>query len=260
MRPLVVTAGLLAPLLLGASAAVHTKHPAPESARVEVQISLCDDPDHIVRALDLRTSGAAFETWLFDDTRLTLFGRGVRFRLRVGARDAELTLKAATDDCTALRGGHIPADQGKCEYDLHGERIGSAVSLRRTFDANTAHELLAGRLALSEALSPAQVRYLDETLHLWPLPGDIRPLGPIKVQSYRTHGGTRYDVDISYLPDRERYVEISRKVAYAQAAPSHAALDKVLADAGVAACTDQSAQAGNKLRSLLPPTAPGAKS
>jgi hypothetical protein len=259
MREFVITAGLFALLVPDASAAVHTKHPAPESARVEVQVSLCDDPEHIVRALDLRTTGAAFETWLFDDTLLTLFGRGVRFRLRVQARDAELTLKAAIDDCTSLQAGQVPTDQGKCEYDLHGEHIGGAVSLRHNFDANTAHDLLTGKLALSQALSPAQVRYL-ETLQLWPLPGGIRPLGPINVQSYRTHGGTHYDVDISFLPHGERYVEISRKVAYAQSKPSRAALDKALDDAGVAECTDQSAQAVNKLRSLLPPTAPGAKS
>lgn len=242
-------------VLAGASAFATAENPGAPGARIELQVSLCDEPDHIIRALGLRPSGEPLEIWLFDGPALALFERGVRFRLRVGARDAELTLKAATGDCTSLRADAL-ADQGKCEYDVHGERISSAVSLRHNLDSSIAHELVAGRTALPQTLSPVQIRYLDETLHLWPLAKDTRPLGPIEAQSYSTSSSPRYDVDISRLPDGERYVEISRKVPYAQAARSLVALTKALAVAGVTACADQSAQAVNKLRSLLHPASP----
>jgi hypothetical protein len=88
---------------------------------------------------------------------------------------------------------------------------------------------------------------------LWPLPADIRGLGPIEVQRYR---GKPYDVDISTLPDGTRYFEISRKVALVDAPRARENLEADLVRAGVTACADQSAQAEKKLRSLLV-TSPG---
>ena len=131
-----VFSGLFPALLLfGAGAAAGAKPIDPQQARVEIQIGVCDEPEHIVRALDLKPRGAPVETWLFDDAGLALFGRGLRLRLRLSERDAELTLKAAIADCKSLSVAHVPADQGKCEYDVHGTIINSAVSLRRSLDA-----------------------------------------------------------------------------------------------------------------------------
>jgi hypothetical protein len=257
-----VCAGLfLALLLLTPGAAAGAQPIDPQDARVEVQIGVCDEPERLVRALDLQPRGAPVETWLFDDAGLALFGRGLRFRLRVSERDAELTLKATIADCRSLSVAHVPASQGKCEYDVHGATINSAVSLRRSLDTTTAHALIAGNLALPNALSPAQVRYLDEILHAWPLPADIRALGPVRTQSYRA-SAPRSDVDIARLPSGERFIEISRKVAYADAESANVKLSRALAQAGVGVCTDQSAQAINKLQSLLrqPVVTPPAKS
>lgn len=237
-------------LFFSAGAAAGAKPIDPQDARVEIQIGVCAEPEHIVRVLDLQPRGASVETWLFDDAGLALFGRGMRFRLRVSERDAELTLKAAIADCKSLSVAHVPTDQGKCEYDVHGSTVNSAVSLRRSVDTTTAHALVTGNLALTNALSPAQVRYLKEVLHAWPLPADIRALGPVRTQSYRA-AAPPSNVDIARLPEGERFIEISRKVAYAQTERANAKLRLALADAGISACPDQSAQAINKLRALL---------
>jgi hypothetical protein len=85
---------------------------------------------------------------------------------------------------------------------------------------------------------------------VWPLPDGIRRLGPMQVQTYRTAGGL-YDVDISHLPNGERFAEISAKVAQPDVASKTEMMKAKLQRAAVEMCVDQSSQAANKLRSLL---------
>jgi hypothetical protein len=237
---------LLALAVLGAQACARPP-------QVEVQIGLCAQPAAAVRALSLRPRDEPLQVWLFDDPDLTVFARGLRFRLRVSGVDSELTLKVANRSCDEA----IPAHDGKCEYDMHGDAVTGAVSLTRALDAAQTRDLLSGRLPLADAMSPAQIAYLRDIVKAWPMTEKVRPLGPIGVQRY--HGkpfGTSYDVDISTLPGGARYVEISRRGPVADAQRLRAKLQADLVRAGVAACEDQSAQAANKLRALLA-TSPG---
>jgi hypothetical protein len=244
------TAWLVLASLLAASVATAKGTHGPAAQQVEVQISLCSDPDEVVRALGLEPRDTIRETWLFDDAALTLFERGLRFRVRATDSGTEITLKAAVDHCTGVSPALVPAKVGKCEYDMHGDSLTAAVSLSTRLYESTAKRLLAGRLALADALSATQVRYLTEAVKLWPLPPDLRQLGPINVLAYRARDRP-YDVDVSRLPSGERYVEISRKVALADAVAARKSLDNDLARGGIAVCADQSAQAVNKLRALL---------
>jgi hypothetical protein len=240
---------LFAALLAAAPLAFGKSNHASGPAQAEIQIALCSEPDQVVRALDLVPRGDVRETWLFDNSALTLFDHGLRIRLRATDGAGELTLKAAIDDCANVPRALIPAKAGKCEYDVHGDTVTAAVSLTSRLAASVTKGLVAGRLPLAEALSPAQARYL-QTAKLWPLAADLRPLGPAKVSSYRGRE-MPYDVDVSRLPAGERYVEVSRKVALADVAAARTTLDNDLARSGVTVCVDQSAQAVNKLRTLL---------
>jgi len=222
------------------------------ATRAEVQVGLCAPFDQIERALQLRPDGGPVRVWLFDDAALTLLGRGVRLRLRVAGNHAEFTLKVGNQDCGRLAPGAVPPKSGKCEYDLHGTTLTGAVSLTRRLTGKAKDGLVAGRAAPGELLSKVQIDFLREVAGFWPLPPQLRALGPIEARAYRTPDHS-YDVDVSRLPGGERYVEISRKVPAADAAAAKSALDATLARAGVAACADQSAQAVNKLRSLLRP-------
>jgi hypothetical protein len=216
---------------------------------IDLQVSLCGAPDQVQQALQLRRHGAPTQVWLFDDTGLSLLGRGLRLRLRGPAGEAnELTLKAAEQDCGKLPA--LPSGEGKCEFDRHGEKIGSSLSLTTQLPPQRAAALVAGQLPLAEALSPAQADLLRRLPGAWPLPAGLRALGPTQVTSYRTRDKA-YAVDISELPGGERFIEISRKVALADASRAQARFDADLAKAGVAVCADQSAQAANKLRALL---------
>jgi hypothetical protein len=222
-----------------------------KEARAEVQIGLCAPADRIVRVLDLHPGGAPVTVWQFDDAELTLFGHGLRLRLRVGEDGRSVfTLKVADQDCARLDPGLVPAAEGKCEYDAYGTRLAGAVSLNRRLSAETTSDLLAGRLAPAQVLSPSQVRYLRQAAGIWPLPPGLRGLGPMQVRTYHT-AGRRYDVDLSQLPWGEHYAEISRKVPVADAGPARAAMESELSRAGVEMCADQSSQAIDKLRSLL---------
>ena len=245
---------VLAVLAAPVAAAAATKPDPPLQA--EIQIGLCGNAEQIGHALGLRPRGAATDVWLFDDAALTLFGRGVRLRLRAGEARPELTLKVADQDCAGIARELLPPDEGKCEYDLHGERLAGAVSLSRRLPrtreagASAARELVAGHASLERALSAAQIRYLRSLGGLWPLPPDLRALGPIALTAWRT-ADKGYDVDVTRLPAGEIFVEIATKVPVADVTPARAALGDYLAQAGVEACADQSAQAANKLRALL---------
>ena len=219
--------------------------------QAEIQIGLCSPADQIVHALDLRPRGSPIEVWQFDDAALVLFGRGLRLRLRM-AEDgrSEFTLKVADQDCARVDPGLIAPGEGKCEYDVYGTNAVGAVSLTRSLDAKSTNELLAGRIVPAQALGVSQIRYLRETIGIWPLPSGIRALGPMQVRTYRTKS-KHYDIDISRLPGGERFAEISRKVPLSDAMPTKKAMEADLSRAGVEMCADQSSQAGSKLRSLL---------
>jgi len=222
-----------------------------KGTQAEVQIGLCAPADRIVQALDLRPRGAPITVWQFDDDALTLLQHGLRIRLRVAADgSSELALKVADQDCAHLDRRRVPQGEGKCEYDVYGASTAGAVSLTRILSARSTSELLAGRLAPAQALSQSQARYLRQVVRVWPLPHEIKALGPMQVRRYRTKDHL-YDVDLSRLPDDERYAEISRKVPLAGAARAMGVLEGDLVRAGVAMCADQSSPAADKLRNLI---------
>ena len=219
--------------------------------QAEIQIGLCASADQIVQALDLHPRGTPIKVWQLDDDALSLFARGLRLRLRVAADGrSEFTLKAADQDCARVDPKLIPPGEGKCEYDVYGTRTAGTVSLTHSLGAKSTNDLLTGRIALAQALSLSQIRYLRETLGIWPLPLGIRALGPMQVRTYRTKGKL-YDIDISQLPSGEQYAEISRKVPLTDATRTKDLMEADLARAGVEMCADQYSQAGKKLRSLL---------
>ena len=217
--------------------------------RAELQILLCEPVDVLERKLALRPRGAAYETWLFDDPTLFLVNHGMRLRLRVRAEGSELTLKVAAQDCHALAPGLVPRREGKCEFDVHGGKLEGVVSLTRSLTSGATRELLGRRTPVAQALSAAQSRFLREVTGVWPLPADLRPLGPIANRVYVTKGQA-YDVDITTLPDGARYAEIATKVALADIETARRSLESHLANAGVNVCSDQSGQAAAKLKRL----------
>jgi hypothetical protein len=218
--------------------------------RAEIQVALCGPPERIVQALDLHPTGPPIEVWLFDDAGLTLFARGLRLRLRVASQgSAELTLKVADQDCERIAPGALPPAEGKCEVDFYGTSAAGAVSISRSLDAASTTGLVAGRVPVARALSAAQARYLREVVGIWPLPTDVRGLGPIRVRSYRA-GNSHYDVDLSSVANRAQFAEISQKVPLAQAPRAMQDLLAHLSRAGVEVCTDQSSPVEDKFRAL----------
>jgi len=225
--------------------------PGARGARAEIQLGLCAPTDRIVQTLALRPGGTPIKVWLFDDAALTLFGRGVRLRLRVAVDGrSEFTLKVADQDCTRLERDLVPTGEGKCEFDVHGASMAGAVSLTRHLSVASTKELVAGRMAPAQVMSPAQTRYLQDVVRIWPLPSGVRALGPMLLRTYGTPG-KRYDIDITQLPDGAEYAEISRKVPAADATRVQATMEADLSRAGVEICADQTSQAVNKLRSLV---------
>jgi hypothetical protein len=221
---------------------------AQAAPRAEIQVGLCEPTASLETKLAMQPRGAPYETWLFDDPALTMLGHGLRLRLRAKGGNDELTLKVAKQDCRTLPREAVPKGEGKCEYDVYGESSDGAVSIRRTLDAAATRDLLARKVDVTTLLSNAQVRYLRDVVKVWPLPKDLRPLGPIANRVYRS---SRYDVDVSTLPDGTRYAEISDKVRLPKANAERDALVRYLAKANVEVCADQAGQAPAKMKRLL---------
>jgi hypothetical protein len=219
--------------------------------RAEVQVGLCSEPDKIIPALGLEPAAAErLEVWYFDDPSLGFFGHGLLFRLRIKDRQSELTLKVAHQDCAQVPPTLIPYHEGKCEYDLHGTEMTGAVSLNKALDDRTREELVAGRVPLSQVLSAAQIRYLQEVAHAWPLASGLERLGPAHVDSYRNPNRSLV-VEVWHLPSGRRFIEISQRVSLEEARRTRAQLEKTLVKTGVRACANQSSQARAKLQDLL---------
>jgi hypothetical protein len=251
LADLFVPALLIATAVYAADGVKVPQPPPPPNAPIELQIGLCSKPEEVERALALKPDGGAVDVWFWDTPSLAMFERGVRFRLRIAGSKGELTLKVANQHCSLIAPEHVPAKAGKCEFDRHGDVVAGAVSLSRKLDPQQIRQLIEGRKSLAEELSPAQVRYLREVLRLWPLPADLKPLGPIDLRRYRA-SGKPYDVDIWKVPSGARDVEIARKVRWSEADAAHRAMLDDLAQAKVAVCADQSAQSLARLRALLP--------
>ena len=169
------------------------------AARAEVQIELCTPFPETERALKLRAHGDPVDVWLFDDSEVTLFDRGLRLRLRVSGKRAELTAKIANQDCARIDARMVPPKSGKCEYDMHGARMAGTVSLSRNLADREWRDLVAGRVATGELLSAVQVSYLRDVARIWPLPPQLIPLGPKKSRAYVPQNEP-YEVDVSQLP------------------------------------------------------------
>jgi len=221
--------------------------PAP---RAEVQVELCTPFSDIERSLKLRPDGDPIEVWLFDDAALTLFERGLRVRLRAHGKHGDLTVKIANQDCSRIDAKMVPPKEGKCEFDVHGASMSGTVSLSRHLSRKKWEDLVAGRVATADVLSPVQIAYLRDVAKIWPLPTDLRALGPKQSRAYAMQDKS-YEVDVSKLPSGEQYVEMSHRVPVAEAQTARAALDAMLARSGVTVCADQAGQAANKLKLML---------
>jgi len=252
LRPSVLLVALVWTATSAAEGVQLPQPPPPAGAPTELQVGLCTPAEEVVRALALKPNGGPVDVWFFDTPSLTMFERGVRFRLRISGTKGELTLKVANQHCSSIAPDLVPKSAGKCEFDRHGDTIAGAVSLSRKIDHHQIRHLTVDRKPLAEELSPPQIRYLRDVLRLWPLPADLRPLGPIDLRRYRA-SAKPYDVDVWTVPSGARDVEIGRKVRFADADAAYHTLMDDLAKAKVDVCADQSAQSAVRLRALLAP-------
>ena len=76
-----------------------------------------------------------------------------------------------------------------------------------------AQGLREGRAPVAKALSAAQVRYLREAVHVWPLPDGLRALGPDRGAALPHRRQALRRRRVAAAAAAERYAEIARKVA-----------------------------------------------
>jgi hypothetical protein len=222
-----------------------------DEPRAEIQINLCAPPQDVIEVLTLRPDAAGpTEVWYFDTPDLEFSKRGLVFRLRLGDRKPELTLKVASQDCARIRADRIPAGEGKCEYDNHGAVFSGTVSLEAALDDAVARELIEGRLPLDKVLTPTQTAYLRNEAANGPLMTGVRPIGPAKIRQYRKEKAG-FDVNVWTLPAGETTVELSQKESFKNVLQRRSELLEMLSHVGIALCPDQGGQGIDRLGILL---------
>ncbi|MGH6622919.1 MAG: hypothetical protein ACREBN_03055 [Burkholderiaceae bacterium] len=242
------SASLLGLAISAANAQDRLSTKPPADAAAEVQINVCEPEQKIAAALNLKPRETPTEIWYFDTPALELLSHGRVVRLRTTGGRSDLTLKVANQSCGAIERA-IPEGEGKCEYDMHGEKFVGALSLARVLDAKQAAGLRSGTEPLAAVLTATQQRFLQKP-GLGALPDGIAPMGPARVVSYRRAKGG-FEVEVWTLPGGESFVEISEKARYSSALKVRAALERELAAANLKICKDQGSQAGEKLRILV---------
>ena len=231
------------------SAQDRLSSPPAGDAPAEVQINVCEPEQKIVAALGLKPARETpTEIWYFDTPALELLAHGRVVRLRMAGGRSDLTLKVSNQSCGPIERA-IPEGEGKCEYDMHGEKLAGALSLSRNLDTKQAGRLRDGTEPLATALTATQQRFLQKP-GLGSLPDGIERMGPARVTSYRRPKGG-FEVETWTLPRGETFVEISQKARYADALKVRAALVRELAAANLTICKDQGSQAAEKLRLLV---------
>jgi hypothetical protein len=220
----------------------------PVDAAAEVQINVCEPEQKIAAALNLKPRETPTEIWYFDTPALELLGHGRVVRLRTTGGRSDLTLKVANQSCGAIERA-IPDGEGKCEYDLHGEKFAGALSLSRNLETRQAGRLRDGTETLATVLTTTQQRFLQKP-GLGALPDGIAPMGPARVTSYR-RSKAAFEVEAWTLPRGESFVEISQKARYSDAMKVRAVLERELIAANLTICKDQGSQAAEKLRLLV---------
>ena len=111
----------------------------------------------------------------------------------------------------------VPPKAGKCEFDVHGTEHGrDRVAVAQASPTRNGWTSLPGAWPLADLLSAVQVAYLRDVARVWPLPAQLRPLGPKQSRAY-VMPDRSYEVDVSKLPTGELYVEMSHRVPAADA-------------------------------------------
>src|SRR5262245_40157047 len=253
MSELLARALLAAAVVYGGALAAAQSQ--PNAARqAEIQINICSDPQQTVRALKLRPSSRETTVWLFDDRALDLHREGLRLRLRLTKRGAELTLKVAGQDCGRYR---APAEgSGKCEADLHGTSFDDVVSLSRSLSQQQVDALIGPdpvrHQPVAEALRAVLTRSQRDLLATLRagkadlIPPDLMALGPMKLRAYRPPGD-KYVVEVWSLAAGAEFVELSERAPRDMALARHAELVDRVTAAGLVVCADQESQAGERL-------------
>jgi hypothetical protein len=245
----------LAAILFTAGASAASSQEPPTA---EVQINVCAPPEEIIRRLSLSPDpDRRREIWYFESPALEEYAKGLVFRLRLGAGERRLTLKTRVADCGDVDASLLRAGRGKCEADFRGDKVQTVVSLEKDLEEKTVQGLLDRRVGLASALSSAQVRYL-ETTRAWPLAKDLRPLGPIRVDSHRPAKG-KLVAELWRAPGGQQWAEVSQKTETVDADRVRNKMLEELSKADLKPCVDASSPAESKLRALLaaPQPTPG---
>lgn len=226
----------------------------PASAQnVEVQLNICDDIKHVLKALNVRDEGQNRDVFYFETEGMNLFQNGVVVRLRLEDKKIKLTVKMELFSAAVFR--ELMKDpENDCEIDLHGTTRKMSCKFDYKLDNRAYHQLITGQARLSQFIGPRALtslqrytrayEYLDQTLLLetkggyyWKLalPQESEPL------------------DIEYRVLGKDYVqaEISNRVPLGYEASRQAGLTAWMQQLGIKMCPSQDARTGDALHYLL---------
>ena len=217
-----------------------TGTPAIEGVEgIEIKVTVRPSEElRSLRALELDEDSAEVRIIYFYDTvELDLYDSGVVLRARlVKGDDDDSTVKIRLVEPGKISPSWSGVAGFKIEADSVGSRLVCSASLTLRQKRDEIDEVARGKRPISKLFSRDQVRLLSE---FSPQPVDfekLRPLGPIRVLSWKTeHQGFRYKLASEEwrLPDGEDLVEVSIKVAPPEAEQARRAFESHLRELGL---------------------------
>jgi len=220
-----------------------TKAPARPDVTVvaacEIKVTIRPDQElRAERAMELNEDTAEVRVIYFFDTRkLDLFNAGVALRARL--------VKGESDDSTVkirpVEAGDIPdawkkASGFKLEADCVGERVACSASLTAIQGREEIDEVAKGKRPIEKLFSADQERFLAAFYEGSVDFGSLHVMGPIRVLRWKSkHKGFPYELTTEEwrLPSGDDLVEVSIKVAPAEAVQAQKAFDKHLRELGL---------------------------
>ncbi|MCK6533333.1 MAG: hypothetical protein L6Q84_10220 [Polyangiaceae bacterium] len=249
------------PLVLGVSlgcVACGSGHPGPgddemivepgfdgplgkaDSAGGEVELKITLRPDQIGLAkqkFGLRDSVAAErDVWFYDSAGLELFDSGVilRGRSKADASD-DSTVKFRPMDAGEVDSEWLALDGFKCEIDRTLAKSVSSCSLTAVQDEGELEDIAEGERDIDKAFSSEQEALLAAYSPIEAEWDALLPLGPVDARVWKVKPKTfdsKLTMELWTLPDSSRFLEVSLRVAPADADDDLAALATYLESRG----------------------------
>ncbi|MCH8614602.1 hypothetical protein LZ016_00575 [Sphingomonas sp. SM33] len=206
---------------------------------VEIKVTIRPDQElRAERAMEVNEDSASVRLiYFFETPELDLFDAGIALRARLVKGDADnSTVKFRSERIEMVAPEWYRSEGFKVEADWVGDRAVYSVSLTREQGRNEIQNVAKGDRAIDKLFSKDQERFFKE-VYRGPIDfPQLRVMGPIRALRWKMkYPGFPHQLSVEEwrLPNGDDLVEVSIKVAPAEALEARTAFEELLVTLGL---------------------------